>query len=684
MRDLRLQGMSRELPLAFVAAAILAIMILPVPAPVLDGLITTNIALSVLTLLVAFYLRRPLDFSVFPTLLLLLTLFRLSINVASTRLILLKGEEGIGAAGKIIKTFGSFVAGGNYVVGLIIFMILVVINFVVITKGAGRIAEVAARFTLDALPGKQMSIDADLNAGLITEQEARRRRRELEAEADFYGAMDGASKFVRGDAVAGLVITFVNIIGGLIVGVLQKKMAIGEATRTYTVLTVGDGLVSQIPALLVSTAAGVVISRASAETDFGRDLGRQLFLNPKALASVAAVLFVMAFVPGFPKAFFFLLSVVAGAMAYVTSEQKPKEEEEEPKAEEPETIEPALQVDLLELQIGYELIPLVDKSQGGELLDRIRAMRAQFAQELGIVVPPIHIRDNLQLKPSEYMILLKGIEVARGELMPDRLLALLPGVEPKDLKGIETRDPAFGLPALWIRPEDREKALRLGATVVDPATVLITHMMEVIRRYAHELLTRQDVQNLLSTLARHYPKVVEDVVPNLLPLGTVQKVLQNLLKERIPIKDLLTILETLGDCASFTKDPQVLTEYVRQALSRTITKMYQTDGTIYALVLDRKLEEALSESLQKGEFGEFLAPDPVLAERFMLKLREAMERIPPEVGQVVLITSPNLRRHVRRLIEHVLPILPVLSPGEILPEVRIKTLSVVGLDDQEV
>lgn len=682
-----MKGLSKDLSFALLASAILAIMILPVPSFMLDGLITTNIALSVLTLLVAFYLRRPLEFSVFPTLLLMLTLFRLSINVASTRLILLHGDRGIEAAGKIIKTFGSFVAGGNYVVGLIIFMILVVINFVVITKGAGRIAEVAARFTLDALPGKQMSIDADLNAGLITEQEARRRRQELEAEADFYGAMDGASKFVRGDAVAGLVITFVNILGGLVIGVLQKKIPIGEAAKTYTVLTIGDGLVSQIPALLVSTAAGVVISRASAEADFGKDLTRQLFFNPKALAALAAVLLLMAFVPGFPKAFFFMMAVLAGAMAYVQGERESRKEKlpPEPKGEEPEVVEPGLQLDLLELQIGYGLIPLVDRQQGGELLDRIRAMRAQFAQELGIVVPPIHIRDNLGLQPNEYSILLKGVEVAKGELMPDRFLALLPGVEAKGLEGLKTKDPAFGLPALWIRPEDRDKAIRLGATVVDRATVLITHLMEVIRRHAHELLTRQDVQKLLEALARHYPKVVEDVVPNLLPLGTVQKVLQNLLRERIPIKDLLTILETLGDAATLTKDPGLLTEYVRQALSRTITKMYQSeDGTLYAIVLARDLEEALSRSVQKGEFGEFLAPDPGLLERFLHKLKKATERIPPEAGQVVLITSPELRRHVRRIVEQVLPILPVLSPAEILPEVRIKTIEVVGLDDKEV
>jgi flagellar biosynthesis protein FlhA len=678
-----MKGISRDLPVMLWAIGSLGIMILPLPPVCLDALITTNIALSILMLFVAFYVKRPLDFSVFPTLLLLITLFRLSINVASTRLILLRGEHGIEAAGKVIKTFGSFVAGGNTVVGLIIFLILIVINFVVITKGAGRIAEVAARFTLDALPGKQMSIDADLNAGLINEQEARRRRRELEAQADFYGAMDGASKFVRGDAIAGLIITFVNILGGLIIGVLQKKMPLNEALRTYTILTIGDGLVSQIPALLVSTAAGVVISRASAETEFAKDMGRQLFFNPKALTAVGLVLFLLAFVPGFPKPFFFLLALIAGGVSYMVSEKeaKAKEEVKEEREEEVEVVEPFIQLDLLELQIGYELVPLVDKLQGGELLQRIKAMRIQLGKELGIVVPPIHIRDNLQLKPSEYVILLKGVEVGRGELRLGYLLALLPGLEEKGLEGIKTKDPAFGLPALWIKPEEKEKALRLGATVVDPVTVLITHLMEIIRRNAHELLTRQDVQNLLSTLARHYPKVVEEVVPNLVSLGTVQKVLQNLLRERVPIKDLLTIIETIGDWAPFTKDPNLLTEYVRQALSRTLSHLYQTNGTIYAIVLDKRLEEALSESIQKGDFGEFLAPDPLLAERFLLKLKEAMEKVPSEVGQVVLITSPKLRVHIRRLIEHILPLLPVLSPAELSPEVRIKTVAVVSADD---
>lgn len=676
----------KDTSLGLVAAAILGIMILPVPPALLDALITTNIALSSLVLLVAFYVRRPLDFNVFPTLLLLLTLFRLAINVASTRLILLRGEVGVEAAGKIIKTFGSFVAGGNWAVGLIVFMILVVINFVVITKGAGRIAEVAARFTLDALPGKQMSIDADLNAGLITEAEARRRRQELALEADFYGAMDGASKFVRGDAIAGLVITFVNILGGLLIGVVQKKLPLAEALRTYTVLTIGDGLVSQIPALMISTAAGVVISRASAEADFPRDLSRQLFFNTKALVAAAAVLFLIGLVPGFPKALFFMTSALCGAMAYLGQRgERTQETGPEAKPQEvPEVVEPGLQLDLLELQIGYGLIPLVDKAHGGELLGKIKAMRAQFAQELGIVVPPIHIRDNLTLKPHEYVILLKGAEVGRGEVYPDRLMALFPSAEPKELEGIRSKDPAFGLPALWIRPEEKEKALRLGATVVDPATVVITHLMEVIRRYAHELLTRQDVQELLGALAKHYPKVVEEVVPNLLPLGTVQKVLQNLLKERVPIRDLLTILETLGDYAPVTKDPALLTEYVRQALSRSITAMYQSDGVVYALVLDKAFEDQMAQAVHRGELGEYLALDPSLAERFLLKLKDALDRAPSDLQQVVLIAGPSVRRHVRKLIEHVFPMLPVLSPAEVDPRVRIKVLGVIRVDDQAV
>ncbi|HEX16472.1 MAG TPA: flagellar biosynthesis protein FlhA, partial [Deltaproteobacteria bacterium] len=648
----------------------------------LDFLITLNITLSIVVLLVAMYALRPLEFSVFPSLLLLLTLYRLSLNVASTRLILLRGEEGIEAAGKVIKTFGSFVVGGNYVVGLIIFFILIIINFVVITKGAGRIAEVAARFTLDAMPGKQMSIDADLNAGLITEEEARRRRQEIAAEADFYGAMDGASKFVRGDAIAGMIIVFVNIIGGLVIGVLQKKMSLGEAARTYTILTVGDGLVSQIPALIVSTAAGIIISRASAESNLGRDLSKQMLLHPKATAVAAAVLFALAFVPGFPKTFFFMLSLLSGAIAYVTTQAQEPPTEEAPAEEGPsEAVEPLLYVDLLELEIGYELIPLVDKEQGGELLDRIRAMRSQFAQELGIIVPPIHIRDNLRLKPSAYSILLKGMEVAKGELMMGYYLAMNPAGVTDEIEGIPTKEPAFGLPAVWIRPSEREKALSLGYTVVDPATVLITHLMEVIRGHAHELLSRQEVQRLLDALGQRYPRVVEELVPNLLPLGTVQKVLQNLLRERIPIKDLLTILETLADYAPYTKDPNILTEYVRQALSRTITHLYQSDGVIPVITLDRRVEEAIAQAVQRTEQGEFFVLDPRFTEKLLDKLRDVVERVSLMGHQPVVMASPSIRRHFRKLIEHLLPMLPVISPNEILPEVKIKTVGVVSLDD---
>jgi len=679
---LNLRAFSGDLTLALGAVGILAIMILPIPSAGLDFLITLNITLSIVVLLVAMYALRPLEFSVFPSLLLLLTLYRLSLNVASTRLILLRGEEGIEAAGKVIKTFGSFVVGGNYVVGLIIFFILIIINFVVITKGAGRIAEVAARFTLDAMPGKQMSIDADLNAGLITEEEARRRRQEIAAEADFYGAMDGASKFVRGDAIAGMIIVFVNIIGGLVIGVLQKKMSLGEAARTYTILTVGDGLVSQIPALIVSTAAGIIISRASAESNLGRDLSKQMLLHPKATAVAAAVLFALAFVPGFPKTFFFMLSLLSGAIAYVTTQAQEPPTEEAPAEEGPsEAVEPLLYVDLLELEIGYELIPLVDKEQGGELLDRIRAMRSQFAQELGIIVPPIHIRDNLRLKPSAYSILLKGMEVAKGELMMGYYLAMNPAGVTDEIEGIPTKEPAFGLPAVWIRPSEREKALSLGYTVVDPATVLITHLMEVIRGHAHELLSRQEVQRLLDALGQRYPRVVEELVPNLLPLGTVQKVLQNLLRERIPIKDLLTILETLADYAPYTKDPNILTEYVRQALSRTITHLYQSDGVIPVITLDRRVEEAIAQAVQRTEQGEFFVLDPRFTEKLLDKLRDVVERVSLMGHQPVVMASPSIRRHFRKLIEHLLPMLPVISPNEILPEVKIKTVGVVSLDD---
>ncbi len=681
---LSLKGRSSDITVAIAVVGVLAIMILPIPPAGLDFLITLNITFSVLILLVAMYATRPLEFSVFPSLLLVITLYRLSINVASTRLILLRGNEGTEAAGKVIKAFGSFVVGGNYVVGLIVFAILIIINFVVITRGASRIAEVAARFTLDAMPGKQMSIDADLNAGLISEEEARRRREEIAAEADFYGAMDGASKFVRGDAIAGMIIVFINIIGGLVIGVLQKKMSLGAAAQTYTILTVGDGLVSQIPALIVSTAAGIIISRASAESNLGMDLTRQILLHPRAIAIASGVLFALALVPGFPKLFFFLLSFVTGAVAYVTSQaqEEPKKEEVPPEEAPPEGVEPLLYVDLLELEIGYELIPLVDKEQGGELLDRIRAMRSQFAQELGIIVPPIHIKDNLRLKPSAYSILIKGAEVAKGELMLGHYLAMNPGGATDEIEGVPTKEPAFGLPALWIKPSEREKALNLGYTVVDPVTVLITHLMEVIRAHAHELLSRQEVQRLLDALGQRYPKVVEELVPNLLPLGTVQKVLQNLLQEKIPIKDLLTIVETLADYANYTKDPYLLTEYVRQALSRTITRLYQNEeGVIPVITLEKKVEEAILQAVQKTEQGEFFILDPRLTEKLLNQLREVVEKVSLMGHQPVVLASPNIRRYFRRMIEHFLPILPVISPNEILPEVKIRTVGVVSLSD---
>ncbi len=557
--------------------AIIAVMILPLPTPLLDLLLTFNITLGIVVLLTAMYTLKPLDFSVFPSLLLIVTLFRLSLNVASTRLILLRGEAGLDAAGQVIKAFGNFVVGGNYVVGLIIFTILVLINFVVITRGAGRIAEVAARFTLDAMPGKQMAIDADLNAGLIEENEAKSRRADIAREADFYGSMDGASKFVRGDAIAGIVITLINIIGGLIIGVLQQGMDLVTAAETYTILTVGDGLVTQIPALIISTAAGIIVSRAGSERQMSRDFGIELSRNPKTLTMAGGIIFLFGLLPGLPKVSFMALGGIVALIGFSATRQKKivaekkiklAEEEAAVKLVGPERVEALLPLDLLELEVGYGLIPLVDEEQNGDLLERIRSIRRQFALEMGFIVPPLRVRDNLQLKPGEYSVLIKGIEIARVELMLNHLLAMDPGDTKTKIDGIETKEPAFNLPALWIPENKNEEAQFAGYTVVDLSSVIATHLTELIRTYAHELLSRQDVQKLIDNVAQTNSKLVEELIPDQLNVGQVQKVLQNLLAERVSIRDLLTILETLADYSALSKDPDLLTEYARQKLSR--------------------------------------------------------------------------------------------------------------------
>src|SRR3990172_7244866 len=572
------RGADLALPLGIVG--ILFVMILPIPTLLLDLFLTFNITAAIIILLVAVYVKKPLDFSTFPILLLVTTLFRLSLNVASTRLILLHGAEGPEAAGQVIKSFGNFVVGGNYAVGFVVFAILVIINFMVITKGAGRIAEVAARFTLDAMPGKQMAIDADLNAGLIGDEEARKRRKEVALEADFYGAMDGASKFVRGDAVAGILIAVINIIGGIIVGGLQQGLPVTEAAATYTLLTVGDGLVAQIPALVLSPAAGIVVSNVNSGTGLSESIGKQFVLNPKPILIASGILFIFGLVPGLPHVAFLVLSIATGAVGYLVyknSEARDAQEaSDKEKAARPapkkEAADEVPLIDTLSLEVGYRLIPLVDSSEGGELLERIKAIRRQFAEDMGIMVQPVHIKDNLQLKPSEYVFLVKGVEVARGELLAGHSLAIDPGTAQPRLYGLATTDPAFGLPSIWVADTQVEKAQLMGYTVVNHSAVIATHVTEVIRSHANEILGRQEVQGLLDKAAKTHPKVVEELVPGLMSLGAVQKVLQNLLKERVSIRDLQTVLETLADYATMTKDNDLLTEYVRMNLARQISK----------------------------------------------------------------------------------------------------------------
>jgi flagellar biosynthesis protein FlhA len=675
-----------DLLLAAAVVGILALMIIPIPPRLLDLLLAFNITLSLVVLLVAMYTLRALEFSAFPSLLLIATLFRLALNIASTRLILLHGSEGTGAAGHVIKAFGQFVVGGDFVVGMVLFAVLVIINFVVITKGAGRIAEVAARFTLDAMPGKQMSIDAELNAGLINEAEARQRRKAVEAEAEFYGAMDGASKFVRGDAVAGLLITVINIVGGFIIGVLRQGMPLQAAAQTYTLLTIGDGLVAQIPALIISTAAGIMVTRAASETNMGQELSAQLLVHPRAMGMASGILFAFGIIPGLPTLPFLVLSGLAGAVAYVTSKDKAApmvaDEALPVQAEAPEKIEALLPLDVLELQVGYALIALVDVGQDGELLERIKSIRRQFAQDMGIVVPPLHIRDNLQLKPAEYAVLLKGVQIARAELMPGHCLAMNPGHVEGALAGLPTQEPAFGLPATWIPERDREAAQIAGYTVVNLATVIATHLTELLKSYAHELLDRQAVQGLLDALAQQKPKVVEELVPNLLSLGGVQKVLQNLVRERVSVRDLLSILEALADYAPLSKDPELLTEYARQRLSRSICKMYQNEqGVLGAMVLEPSLEALLSDAARRREPGGPLALDPKTAHRLLERLAATLEKVLAGGGQAVLLCSPMIRAPLRRFLERFLPQIAVLSHLEIAADIQVQSTAMVGLND---
>ncbi len=667
---------------------VLVVMILPIPAIVLDLLLTFNITASIIILMVAVYVTRPLDFSTFPTLLLVTTLFRLALNVASTRLVLLHGADGSAAAGQVIKSFGNFVVGGNYAVGFVVFAILIIINFVVITKGAGRIAEVAARFTLDAMPGKQMAIDADLNAGLIGDEDARKRRKDVAMEAEFYGAMDGASKFVRGDAVAGILITFINIIGGLIIGVLQQGLPLAEAARIYTLLTVGDGLVAQIPALIISTAAGIVVSNVNTEAGLSTTIGRQFLLNPKPIFIAAAILFILALVPGLPHFAFLVFAAVTGGVGYLvwkTAAEKEGRDEAErvESAKAPvkkETNEEVPLVDTLGLEVGYRLIPLVDSSEGGELLERIKAIRRQFAEDSGIVVPSVHIKDNLQIKPSEYIFLIRGIDVARGELMAGHCLAIDPGNAQPGLDGVPTVDPAFGLPAFWVPDSMQEKAQIMGYTVVNHSAIIATHVTEVIKTHANELLGRQEVQLLLEKLSKNHPKVVEELVPGVLSLGAIQKVMQNLLKERVSIRDLQTIIETLADYGPMTKDTDLLTEYVRMNLARQISKAnIGADAIIYAVGLNHEIEEAITKAVQETPQGSFLSIEPGLAHKIVSRIKETLEELVARGHQPVLLVSHQTRRFVRRLTERAFPAIPVLSHNEISNNAKVQTLRMVRL-----
>lgn len=671
------------MPIAVVG--ILAIIVVPLPPFLMDLLISVDIVVSVIVLTSALYLTKPVQFSVFPSLLLLLTLYRLAIYIASSRLILLNGKEGIGAAGQVIKSFGQFVVGGNYVVGIIIFLIIIAIQYIVINHGAVRISEVIARFTLDAMPGKQLSIDADLNAGLITEQDARQRREMLTRESEFYGAMDGAIRFTSRDAIASIIITIINIIGGFLIGVLQLGMSLQDALQTYTILTVGDGLVTAIPALIVSVTGGIITTRAAAESRLGSDISKQLFTNPRPLMLAAGGLFMFILIPGLPKLAFLIVGAAVAVGAYfANTRMKTREDtEERVKAEKaakvppPERVESLLRIDPVGLEVGYALIPLLDASQGGMLLDRIKSIRRQIALDFGFVVPPIHITDNLQLGPREYSVLLRGVQIGRGELQIEQFLAINPGSVREELQGMPTREPAFGLPALWVKADLRERAQFAGYTVVDPTTVISTHISELIKGYAPDLLGRQETKALLDTLAESHPKLVEEVTPKSLSVGEIQKVLQNLLRERVSIRDLVTVLESLADYAGSTRDVNLLTEYVRQSLGRTICRQYQSEkGDLYLITLSPEIEQTLAKSITRTEQGAYLALEPKLAQQILTRIRKGIEISMPTSSSVLLVSAP-LRAHLRRLTEKFLPHLAIISHAEIPSNVNVVSVGVI-------
>ena len=662
---------------------IIVMMIIPLPTILLDLLLCMNITLALVVVMSAIYNVEALDLSVFPSLLLITTLFRLALNVSSTRLILLEGY-----AGEVISSFGNFVVGGNAVVGFIIFIILIIIQFLVITKGAERVAEVSARFTLDAMPGKQMAIDADLNQGAITDAEASERRKKIQREADFYGAMDGASKFVKGDAIAAIIIIIINITGGFVIGMVQRNMTVQQALQNYTLLTVGEGLVNQIPALLISTATGIIVTRAASESNLGYDLIHQLGAKPRVFYIVSGVLLAMACVPGLPGVPF---AILAGACAFIgrqiaSGDKKvqetavvEKKEKTKTEANKPENIVSLLQVDPMELEIGYSLIPLVDTGQGGDLLDRIVMIRRQCALELGLVVPTIRIRDNIQIKPNAYIIKLKGVEIAKGELLLDHYLAMNSGTVFEEIQGIDTIEPAFGLPALWIPEASREQAELNGYTVVDAVSVLATHLTEVIKAHADEILGRQETQNLIDNAKKNNPSLVDEVVPDLLGVGDIQKVLANLLRERVSIRDMTTILEVLADYAQATKDTEILTEYVRHAMARQITQQYTQNNQLTCITLDPAIENRIAGAVQRTERGSYVSLDPDTMQKLLTSLSNELQKLTDMGYQPIVLTSPTVRLYFRKLVERSVTGIIVLSHAEIDQSVEIQIIGVVKL-----
>ncbi|MCH4199575.1 MAG: flagellar biosynthesis protein FlhA [Clostridium tyrobutyricum] len=668
-----------------VVIMVVFMIIIPLPAAVLDVLIASNITLSIVIILLTMFTTEILEFSIFPTLLLITTLFRLALNISSTRLILRDGY-----AGEVINAFGSFVVGGNYMVGIIIFLIIVIIQFIVITNGAGRVAEVSARFTLDAMPGKQMSIDADLNSGLIDERGAKNRREKLQREADFYGAMDGASKFVKGDAIASLIIVVINIIAGIIMGIVVLGMGASDAAQTYTKLTIGDGLVSQIPALLISTASGILVTRSGDNENFGTIAIKQLTGFPKVIAIAAAVLLFLAIIPGLPHIAFIILSALCMTAAYllykdemqhnIQQSQVKQKEMTEIENKEPENVMNLISVEPMEIEIGYGLIPLADESSGGDLLQRITSVRRQCAIEMGIVVQPIRIRDNLQLKTNEYVIKIRGTVVAKGELMPNMLLCMDPTNGENSISGISTVEPSFGLPATWINKDQREEAEIKGLTVVDPTTVMVTHLTETIKNHSYEMIGRQEVKMILDSVKEKYPTVVEELIPDLLTIGEVQKVLQNLLRERVSIKDMVTILESLADNSRNTKDIELLTEYVRFALGRSIcNSLIDENNSITVVTLSLDLEELVANNIQKSMQGSFPAIDPDTTSKILNSLKSTLDSVYFNDNQPVILVSPKIRAAFRKLIEMVFPSVNVLSLNEIPNDVEIKTEGVVSI-----